>query len=150
MKVRALGFGFVLVSMLGCFDGRSKSEQAPSPPSAQGHAPQQPDKNPTETIEKMWRDHLRLKSNTAKLNEVVTSEEVSAQLRTFKECFATVDSTLSAQERKKLIEYGSMHDLEREGKCWEVDTDRNSIRGSHVGYIDMDGKLVFIWFASEG
>ena len=91
-----------------------------------------------------------IKSNTAKLNEVVTSGEVSAQLLTFKGCFERVNDTLSTEERKTCVEYGSMHDLGREGNCWEVDTDRNSVRGSHVGYIDMDGKLVFIWFAPEG
>ena len=140
--VRSLGFGFVLVSMVGCSGGHSDNAQVP--------APQQPAKTPAETIQKMWRDHLRPKSNTATLHEVVTSGDVLAQLLTFKECFERVNTTLGAEERKTCIEHGSMQDLDREGRCWEVDTARDSVRGSHVGYIDMDGKLVFVWWCPEG
>ena len=95
-------------------------------------------------------DHLRLKSNTAKLDEVVTAGDVLARLCTFKECFESIKDTLRPEERKEAIIYGSMGDLDREGKCWEVDTDRNSIHGSQVGYIDLNGKLVLIRNAPEG
>ena len=150
MKITTLGFGFVLLAMLGCSGGHSDTAHVPAPPSPQAPAPQQPAKTPAETIQKIWRDHLRLKSNTAKLDEVVTAGDVLARLCTFKECFESIKDTLRPEERKEAIIYGSMGDLDREGKCWEVDTDRNSIHGSQVGYIDLNGKLVLIRNAPEG
>jgi hypothetical protein len=139
-----LGAGVALGLMEGC------SDESTRPPS------QQPARIAAEMIRQMWRDQLQPRSGTAKLNDVVESDNLLAKLTTCKRCFNDINdiqNCLRPSERKTAFLFGNMDALDREGNCWEV-TIRSSQSacdgGEITGYLDLKGNLLLIWEPPEG
>ena len=84
-------------------------------------------------------------------SKIVTPEKLVARRIDFSEAFKQVKGTLTKEERKKLILYGSLADLRQEGECWAIESFGNGMTSEIAGYIDVkSGKLVFLWLIPEG
>jgi len=78
------------------------------------------------------------------------SEKLSGKQQSYKQVLSRVDDTLSAQERKTLILYGTLDDLKKPGQCWAVQT-ADGFKSEIAAYLDpQTGKLLFMWIIPEG
>jgi hypothetical protein len=82
---------------------------------------------------------------------VHATDKLSAQRKAYRELYRSVGSTLSADEQRKLILYGRLADLNREGECWLVQSSSGCPCGEIAGCVDAkSGRLIFVWMVPEG
>jgi hypothetical protein len=75
----------------------------------------------------------------------------STRRKDYREVYGIVKDTLSPKERRQLILYGRLADLNRKGDCWMVSSISGCPCGETAGCIDAKtGKLIFVWIMPEG
>ena len=82
---------------------------------------------------------------------VQTRKKLSARLASSREVYDRVNSTLSLSERKTLILYGALVDIDRAGECWVIESFTGCPCSEVAGYLDAKtGQLMFVWIMPEG
>jgi ATP-dependent protease HslVU (ClpYQ) peptidase subunit len=103
----------------------------------------------------IWKSTLaeKLASSThiVQLRHQVYQEgRVAARQLQSAECHKLVSSTLSADEKKRLVIYGTLDDLNPDRKVWAI-TNPGEDGNGFEAYLDQKtGKLLFLWIIPEG
>ena len=103
----------------------------------------------------IWKDTLADKlassSHIVQLRQQVFEEgRVAAQELQSAACQQVVTSSLSADEKKRLILFGTLDDLVPDRKVWAIANPGHFGNGFEA-YIDQKtGKLLFLWIRPEG
>jgi hypothetical protein len=98
------------------------------------------------------RDESQQKTLARTMTERVrTRKTLSGRLASYREIHHRVDDTLTPSERKTLILYGALADLDRTGECWVIESFAGCPCSEVAGYIDAKtGRLMFVWLMPEG
>jgi hypothetical protein len=96
-------------------------------------------------------DENQKKTIADNMSERVRAKKLSAHLASYRVMFDRVDETLTASERKTLVLYGALADLDRVGECWVVESFAGCPCSEVSGMIDArNGQLIFVWVMPEG
>ncbi len=118
-------------------------------------APSSPPDEALAAFRVIWKSTLaeKLASSThiVQLRHQVYQEgRVAARQLQSAECHKLVSSTLSADEKKRLIVFGTLDDLNPDRKVWAI-TNPGEDGNGFEAYLDQNtGKLLFLWIIPEG
>jgi hypothetical protein len=111
--------------------------------------------DPLTAFQILWKDSLAKtlanKPYFERLNHLVMEPgQVSARSSTSAEGLKRVSDTLTEKERRSLIVYGALKDLEPDRPVWTI-TNGGGIGAGFQAYVDQkSGKLIFLWLIPEG
>ena len=96
-----------------------------------------------ENPEKLWAQEMSWR--------VRAKDKLSARRQAYRDLYRRVKDTLSPEEQKKLILYGRLAELDREGEGWVIESLSGCPCSEIAGCIDVtSGRLIFVWIMPEG